>query len=253
MDRTPYHLPFTADRVPFWRCPSCGAGHLTLDPKNLVVKETAQSMQARKYDDWEPDWVRYIYSCVFNCSNSSCKEVVSSCGSGSTTLVEYADEELGWAQTTEDAFSPKYFEPPLMLLDIPDKTHLDACTHLRDASALYFADPGAAMNCARAAIEVVVTDLGVKRFAVVKGKRKPINLHQRILALPPKYKEVVDLLLAIKWLGNAGSHDGKAPDSGDLRVTFDLLEHALSEIYEAKATTLKAIAKKVNKKKGPLK
>ncbi|WP_097202287.1 DUF4145 domain-containing protein [Delftia acidovorans] len=140
-----------------------------------------------------------------------------------------------------------------MLLDIPGKTHFDACIHLREASALYFADPGAAMNCARAAIEVVVTDLGVKRFSVVNGKRKPTNLHQRILALTTKYKEVVDLLLAIKCLGNAGSHDGKTPDSGDLRVTFNLLEHVLSEIYEAKPTTVNVIAKKVNKKKGPLK
>jgi hypothetical protein len=253
MDRTPYHLPFTVDRVPFWHCPLCGVGRLTLDAKNLVINETAQSIHDRQHAEWEPDWIRYVYSCIFTCSNSSCRSVVSSCGTGKTTLVEDEDEEFGLVQSTEDAFFPKYFEPSLRLLDIPDKTHLDACIHLQEASALYFADSGAAMNSARAAIEVVVTDLGAKRFTLVGGKRKPINLHQRILALPQKYTGVIDLLLAIKWLGNAGSHDGKAVDSGDLRVTFDLLEHALSEVYEAKATALKAIAKKVNKKKGPIK
>jgi hypothetical protein len=60
------------------------------------------------------------------------------------------------------------------------------------------------------------------------------------------------MLFAVKWLGNAGSHDGEEANAGDVRTTYDLLEHALSEIYEAKGKKLKAVAKKVNKKKGPL-
>ena len=109
------------------------------------------------------------------------------------------------------------------------------------------------MNCARAAVEAVLTGLGVKRFSTSGGARKPINLHQRILMVPTKYKEVVELLLAIKWLGNAASHDGQPPGASDVRMTYDLLEHVLSEIYEGKGTALKAIAKKVNKKKGLVK
>lgn len=253
MDRTPYHLPFAADRVPLWRCPCCHAGHLTLDPKNLVFKETAVSVGERERDDWEPSWIRYVYSCVFQCSNSSCKEWISSCGSGSVNLVEYEDQEFGWVQTTEESFTPRYFEPSLVLMDLPDKCPMDARAHLNEAFSLYFADPGAAMNCARTAVEAIVTDLGVKRFATSNGKQRLINLHQRILLLPPKYKDVVDLLLAVKWLGNAGSHDGERPEAGDLRVTVDLLEHVLSELYEEKGKRLKAIAKKVNKKKGLVK
>jgi hypothetical protein len=68
-----------------------------------------------------------------------------------------------------------------------------------------------------------------------------------------KYKELVDMLLAVKWLGNAGSHDGDKPTIADVRMTYDLLEHVLSEIYEKKTGELKAVAKKINKKKGPLK
>ena len=253
MDRTPYHLPFTAGRIPHWRCPHCSAGHLTLDPKDLVSKETKTSANEHSHEAWEPDWIRYVYSAVFQCSNSSCKELVSSCGSGRVNLVEYEDGDFGWAQTSKDNFEPKFFHPHLTLMDIPTRCPTEACAHLYDAFSLYFADPGSSMNCARAAVEAVVTDLGVKRFATANGKRKSINLHQRILLLPPKYKDVVDLLLAVKWLGNAGSHDGERPEAGDLRVTFDLLEHVLSEIYEAKGKKLKAIAKKVNKKKGPVK
>jgi hypothetical protein len=253
MDRTPYHLPFTAERVPQWRCPKCGGGQLTLDPKKLLIEETAESASEHGSEEWEPDWIRYVFSCVFKCSNSQCASPVACSGSGRVTVLEVEDEEYGPVQIPEDVFTPKYFEPSLVLMDIPDSCSFDVAGHLYEAFALYFADPGAAMNSCRAAVEALLTDLGVKRFVTAGGKRRSISLHQRITQMPQRYKEVSDLLLAVKWLGNAGSHDGSSPEAGDLRVTFDLLEHALSEVYEGRAKKLKAIAKKVNKKKGPVK
>jgi hypothetical protein len=35
--------------------------------------------------------------------------------------------------------------------------------------------------------------------------------------------------------------------------SYEFIEHILQEIYAAKASKLKALAKKVNKKKGPVK
>jgi Domain of unknown function (DUF4145) len=253
MDRTPFHLPFTETNVPKWPCPKCGAGHLALAPKTLVHKETPESLREHDHEAWEPDWIRYVFSCIFECTNADCKEVTSCCGEGQVAFFEYEDEEHGWAQSSDDRFTPKYFNPPLVLMDIPKNCPPEATSHLIESFALFFADPGAALNCTRAAVEAVLTNFGIKRFVLVKGKRKPVNLHQRIQLLPPKFDELKDMLLAVKWLGNAGSHDGEKPNVGDVRTTYDLLEHALSEIYEAKGKKLKAIAKKVNKKNGPLK
>ncbi|HXC52488.1 MAG TPA: hypothetical protein VN634_16525 [Candidatus Limnocylindrales bacterium] len=53
-------------------------------------------------------------------------------------------------------------------------------------------------------------------------------------------------------MGNAGSHDGGEASVADVRVAYDLLEHILSEVYEGKGKSLKVLAKKVNKKKGPV-
>ena len=39
----------------------------------------------------------------------------------------------------------------------------------------------------------------------------------------------------------------------DVMDAYELTEHILEEIYETKSKKLKAIAKKVNKKKGPSK
>lgn len=253
MDRTVFQLPFTEQHVPKWPCPKCGTGHLGLIPKTLAHKETPESKRDQDHEAWEPDWIRYVFSCVFECTNADCKEVVACCGDGKVDYFEYEDEDHGFAQSSDDRFTPRYFTPSLVLMDIPTKCPPEAEAHLNASFALFFADPGAALNCTRAAVEAVLTNLGIKRFVTVNGKRRPVNLHQRIQLLPAKYGDLKEMLLAVKWLGNAGSHDGDEPNAGDVRITYDLLEHALSEIYEAKGKKLKAIAKKVNKKKGPLK
>jgi hypothetical protein len=252
MDRTSFHLPFTEQQVPKWPCPTCANGYLALMPKTLVRKETPESLREHSHAAWEPDWIRYVFSCVFECTNADCKEVVACCGDGAVDFFEYEDEEHGWVQSSDERFTPKYFNPPLVLMDIPKTCPPGAEVHLRDSFALFFADPGAALNCMRTAVESLLTNLGIRRFVIVKGKRRPVNLHQRIQLLPAKYQDVKEMLLAVKWLGNAGSHDGEEANAGDVRITYDLLEHALSEIYEAKGKKLKAVAKKVNKKKGPL-
>lgn len=253
MDRTPYQLPFTIDRVPAWVCPACRVGHLTLDKKSLINQETAASLKEHSHDAWEPDWIRSVFACVFQCDNANCKEPVTCSGVGRVDHFEYEDEEYGWSQSTEEPLTPHYFHPSLVLMDIPEKCPEKVAGYLHESFALSFADPSAALNSARTAVEALMTALGIKRFAIVKGKQRSISLHQRIQLLPPKYQEQKDLLLAVKWLGNAGSHDGDKATTADVSVTYDLLEHVLSEIYEGKGKKLKAMAKKVNKKKGPVK
>lgn len=252
MDRTPFQLPFTENQVPKWPCPTCRVGHFALVPNTLVQKETPESVKEHDHEAWEPDWVRFVFSCIFECTNADCKELIACCGEGRVECFEYADEEFERAQSSVYLFVPRYFNPPLFLMDIPAGCPGSVVEHLSKSFALYFADPGAALNCARTAVEALLTSLGVKRFVVAKGKRRPVNLHQRIQLLPPKYDDLKEILLAVKWLGNTGSHDGDESAIGDVRTTYDLLEHALSEIYEEKGKKLKVLAKKVNKKKGPL-
>ena len=111
--------------------------------------------------------------------------------------------------------------------------------------ALYFTDPSASLNCARTAIEAVLTNLGID------GSNKA-SLHKRIQLLPEEHAELADLLLAAKWLGNSGSHEGEQPTTADVQMAYSLLEYVLSEIYEKKTEKLREIAKRVNEKKGPI-
>ncbi|CAJ8191697.1 Uncharacterised protein [Burkholderia pseudomallei] len=253
MERTPYLLPFTRERVPAWICPVCRSGHLRLLKDTLAERESRASQKYRDHPDWEPDWIYGTFACVFECNNEHCKEFVSCAGKCNVAVADVLDDEYGWVQEQQESFKPLYFSPPLVLMDIPKGCPQTVQKHLQESFALAYADAGAALNCARAAIEAMLNDLGVKRFKIQNGKRRIISLHQRIENLPDKYDEQKQLLLAVKWLGNAGSHNGAEPDANDLRNAYDLLESVLAEIYEQRTKKLKAVAKKVNKKKGPAK
>lgn len=253
MNRTLFSLDFTETNVPKWPCPKCVAGHLTLLPDSLVLRETHESEKERDHEAWDPGWIRYVFSCLFICSDQTCQEVISCCGEGKVAYSASFDEYNGLDESLINWFTPKYFYPPLVMMDIPKDCPTEVRSHLVESFALFYADPGAALNSARAVLEAVLTNLGIKRFKLEKGKRRLVNLHQRIELLPAKLDDIKDLLIAIKWLGNAGSHDGVVPTSGDVRNAYDLIEYALSEIYDANGNKLKKLAKKVNMKKGPLK
>jgi hypothetical protein len=248
----PYLLPFTVERVPNWSCPVCRAGTLALVQNSLTNQETAASRREHDHDAWEPDWIRSVFACVFRCNNDKCLEPVACSGFGQVDRFSYEDED-GWEEVTEEQLTPHYFHPPLVMMDIPTKCPEKVASRLAESFALFFADAGAALNSVRSSVEALMTAMGVKRFNVVRNKQRPLSLHQRIQLLPPKYQEQKDMLLAVKWLGNAGSHNGDKPTVADVRTAYDLMEHVLSEIYEAKGKQLKALAKKVNKKKGPVK
>lgn len=98
-----------------------------------------------------------------------------------------------------------------------------------------------------------MTELGVKRFVVKNGKRQFLNLHSRIGLLPAKHSDLRDLLFAIKWLGNAGSHADSVVTLDDVMDAYELVDHVLQELYAQRAKKAKALAKLVNKKKGPKK
>jgi hypothetical protein len=153
----------------------------------------------------------------------------------------------------EEYYRPLFFHPHLMLIDIPKGSPDSVATPLKESFRLFFSAPSAASNNVRIAIEELLTDLNVRRFETSKGKRRFIPLHRRITLLPGKFSHLKDLLIAIKWLGNAGSHSNGKITIDDVMDSYDLIEHILQDIYASNSKKLVALAKRVNKKKGPLK
>lgn len=252
MDRKLLKMPFNLDNPPDWICPACNKAPLKIR-KTTFIREERMASRDRSCPAWESEWVEYVYSCILDCASDNCKEVVASAGIG------FVQDDIGEDRQGEqiliykEYFRPKYFTPHLKLLSIPDKCPESISKPIEESFSLFFASPNGAANCIRTAVEALLTDLKVRRFENSGGKMRFISLHRRIHLLPTKYSELKEILLAIKWLGNAGSHNSNAeitPD--DVLDTYEFTEHVLRELYAPKAKELKRLARKVNKRKGPI-
>lgn len=251
MDRRALKIPFTRSNTPDWLCPLCKKGLLRFVDGKFHAEERKNSKDAHSHEAWDPDWIEYVYSGLLRCGNASCGEFVTNSGTGGVDIDIVIGDDGEPEQTWGDFFRPKYFEPPLRLIDLPDECPASVSDPLQESFRLFFSSPAAASNNVRIALEALLTELGVKRFNTKNGKRIFLSLHSRISLLPAKHSELGELLLAIKWLGNAGSHADSAVTIDDVMDAYELIDHVLQELYAQKAKKAKALAKKINKKKGP--
>lgn len=251
MDRKAFKRTFGKRGVTHFLCPSCAKGFLKVQEGTLKYHETRESERAHGHEAWDPEWIDYVYSCIFECTNSSCKDVVSSVGHGGVEYSYYYDENGETDVDYDDYFRPKYFFPGLKFFEIPKTAPKAVCEEIDTSFSLIFSDPASSANHIRIALENLLTNLKIKRFSAGGGKRKYLPLHQRIDLLPTKYDHVKDLFYAVKWLGNAGSHSAKSITVDDVFDSYEMLEEILKEVFDNRKAKVKKIAHRVNKKKGP--
>lgn len=255
MNKDIYTSRFFENDTPEWACPTCGRGVLRIKKGTFATEASRRSQEAFSHEAWEPEWTELVYSCLLVCSNHKCKEIVANTGTGGVICDDVEDVDGNWGQVHRKVFRPKYFEPHLKLIHVPDECPASITMLLDESFKLFFSCPSAAANAIRTAIETLLTELKVKRTAPTRAgkRRRRLSLHERIALLPPKYTSLKELIEAIKWLGNAGSHGSDGITTNDVLVAYDLTEHVLAEIYEGKDKELRSLAKKINKKKGPTK
>lgn len=251
MDRKLYSSSFPEERLPRWVCPTCGKGILNVLIDTFNKYETPDSRKARNQEDWNPTYVEYAYSCSLVCLNERCKEVVVNCGEGGVDVDCDYDEHGQPEQNWVDYFRPKYFYPHLKLFLIPKGTPKDVVEEINKSFELIFCNPSSAANHIRIALESLLTHMKVKRYEIGKGKRFFLSAHKRIGLIPVKYQSIKDFCLAIKWLGNAGSHGYKNITFDDVLDAYEIMEEVLKELFEKKKETIKKLVKIINKKKGP--
>lgn len=83
-----------------------------------------------------------------------------------------------------------------------------------------------------------------------------MSLHARIEKLEkkrPKLKDICNRMLAVKHLGNAGSHPGDVVEVEDVFDGFDILERVLHDTYSDHESALAKMVNQINRRKGPRK
>lgn len=250
--------PQTFIAWPSFRCPTCSVGVLKYDPKRATVEETVNSKRAHGHEAWEPEWIRKRFSAPLICSNPTCSDLVIVCGTVGVEWDWYYDEDGGTQQSYDEVFEPHYFEPSLDFFPIPQECPESVSGEIRKAFSLIWSDAPSAGNKLRVALEALLDAHKVpKRGKISKGKNKgkmnPLNLHRRIERFAVKKEKAAEQLMAIKWLGNSGSHSTMSDlIFEDVLDAFEHFEYALDLIYMRTSERLERRAQKIDRIKGPI-
>jgi hypothetical protein len=250
IDRTLWNAEFTAHALPRWPCAACQSGRLQIRKDSLQEGQTAASRAQFGHDAWEPEWIDGRFACLLECVE--CGNAVAVAGRYRVQDDRYYDEQQGEGGDFEKYYRPSYFSesPPLILLPPSLTSHV--AEEIRSSFQHFWGDPSAAANRIRSAVEKLLTDQRIPRTTGrVPGKRRRfLNLHERIERFGMVRSDLAKKLMAIKWIGNAGSHSA-AINAEDLLDGYELLSFVLDELYSGRRRRVEAITSSIIRRKAP--
>ena len=210
-------------------------------------EETADSLASRGHEAFDSDWVRYVFTAWAACGNSRCKQPMAIIGKGRVTMVD--DDNRGHAY--EDYFQPLLCHPMPDILYLPEETPENIRDELRAAFTLFWTQAAACAGRLRVALELLLDHLKIpKRKKLEGGKFKSLTLHDRIQCFGKNEPALGTQFMALKWLGNSGSHD-RDVRSGDVLDGFAIMEYAIEEIIGRRTATLTKLVTTLTKKHKP--
>ena len=232
---------FTKFKSNDWKCPTCNSGVLKICSDSFFEKESADSLKDHNQEAFDYDWVQLVFSCLLKCSNTDCNEVVSCTGNG--VIKEHGryggNEYIRY-------FMPISFYPNLKFFELPPDTPDEVCELINRSFDLVLKHPDSSLNNLRKALEVLLTELDVP---LLGKKQKSLSLHRRIHLIPDKLLFLKDLLLAIKWQGNAGSHGLSTLTVDDVFNVYEIFNVVLLRLYvEDPWDKVNLLAQSINKK-----
>ncbi|RPK23523.1 hypothetical protein EES37_37850 [Streptomyces sp. ADI91-18] len=236
-------LPSDPQEWPHIPCPTCKRSGLLVDSLAEEESPLSKSQQAGGFD-WDPSYIHGKFHAVLKCPKSKC-ETVRLVG----TTGHWETEKYGWDQYYE----PLFFLPELPLIQDFGTCPLSVRDRIEAASAVLWVDPSSAANRLRAAVEELMNHHRVPRMGINKKNDEfRLSLASRIeqfSANRPDLSDVVDPLTAIRWLGNAGSHDTvlKVSDALD---AVEILTHIIHRLYDTSGEMLIKKVEDVNARRG---
>jgi hypothetical protein len=252
---------FQPDRLPNWRCPTCNSATLILSgelqhEKSETMQQIPESYLDETSGDHIPIWVENVIGLktrfvgFLKCTSRHCNEFVTIAGYVSTEEVTHYDDEGCPYPELADFCYPISFDPALHYIQ---NTHLypkEIKSVLKACFRLFWIDNASCANKIRIAVETLLYLQKIpRRKKDNKGKLTVISLHSRLALYKRKNPQIAELLLSIKWIGNAGSHSAEV-STQEIINAFDLLQYCLDHIYIQTEKRLKNISKKINKNKG---
>ena len=231
-------------------CPNCPTGHVRFGLP--AEDESYASASSRGHEAFEPEWINGTFTIRGECENPDCKQAVHGTGNYFVATSIKSGPDDPWDEGPEP-FSPFYqlshLHPPMHLMPVPRSAPDELREGVLRASRVLFADAGLAATALRAVVERFLTAQGVsstKRTGQFRGA------HQRIAEwrdADETRKPTADLLFAVKWLGNVGTHEISDLTTLEVIDGAKLLDEAFHRVFTG--PDIDAQAQTINAAKGP--
>ncbi len=231
-------------------CPSCQTGYIGFAPP--TEDESHDSASARNHPAFEPEWISGTFVVRGQCENPECQQAVHGTGDYRVDYSQKSNRDYefeNYGPPYSSYYTLTHLHPPMLMMPIPKSAPDEVREGVLRASRVLFADPGLAATALRGTVERFLTSEGI---VATRSTGQFRNAHERInewLAADPNRPPVADLLFAVKWLGNAGTHE-----DSDL-TTIEVLDGArvLDEAFHRLFTgpDIDAHAQTINAAKGP--
>lgn len=235
---------FVQESWPTLSCPACRRGDLA--PVRVDTVDSAATERMRADGVLEPEWIRGAFTAHLRCHRAACAEPVVALGE---MKVEFRATPGGdtYDSQFETLLLLRQVIPAPPLVEVVGDCPVAVQERLDEAARVVLVDPNAAANRLRFAVEGVLDDQGVARKPS-RGTRE-LTTHQRIVEFGKVNQDVAEVLEAVKWIGNQGSHeDSLAP--ADVVEGAHILEHALALLYDRSAAEIVRRARGINADKG---
>lgn len=225
-------------------CPRCFVGNLIPIEKISKITKSGQDLQQHGY----PYGIENYFSGFLECNNSNCTDIVSVNGILRTDIQHgYQLPDGEWIEVNFNYYVPKFFVPNLRMFDLNDKNIPKSIRRQIDSSfSLYFNDEAACANKIRTSIELILDDLKAPKRTKNKSNKLVIlrTLHDRIENYKKSKPQLCKLLLALKIVGNEGSHTAKVQNE-DLLNAYEILEEVIDTLYIKKRHRILRIANNI--------
>ena len=241
---------FTNENPINYPCPKCSLGFLTLKRK-IVMEITPSGTEMESYS--YPNGIEHIFNGTLICKNENCKELVSI--SGQCLKDIRTGKELPNGEMVEHRFStyyPKFFFPNLGIIDLPKEVSENVIEQINLSFSHYFNDLSSCANRIRNGIELILDDLKAPKWRKTKAGNKQVfkNIHSRIEHYGNRNKSMSNHLLALKIIGNEGSHIGFLK-SEDILDSYEILEQLIDFTYTKKKERITELVKEIVNRKKP--
>jgi len=209
-------------------CPTCNNGMFSFPLKpskgEYLKNETKNSVEenvlgGQYYSD-------YIFSIHLKCR--SCNETIAVTG----YMTEYVSDD---ERQPQKEVTPLFYYPAPKIIHIPNSCPKSVVKVINESFNLFWINASSCANKIRLSIEVLLDELGIPK----KG-----TLNSRLKVFEKTNSDVSQFLIAIKWIGNAGSHS--LITKNQVLDGYELLEFALEKLFNDREDKLKKLSEEIN-------